>query len=58
MLTIDLDSSKINIELEKTEQINYISALYQVPVWRVKQKIKQGVSLLEMEAGFDLGAEL
>lgn len=58
MLKADLNFDEINNELTKTDQINYIAALYQVPTWRVKQKIKQGVSLFQLEDMFEFAPEL
>lgn len=58
MLQQDLSPEQIPSELNKTEEINFIANLYDVPTWRVKQVIKTGVSLYEMETCFDLGAEL
>lgn len=58
MLQQDLSPEQIPNELSKTEEINFIANLYDVPTWRVKQIIKTGISLYEMETCFDLGAEL
>lgn len=58
MLKSDLQEADIELELLKHEQINYIASLYRVPVWRVRQKIKLGISLREMEVMFDYESEL
>lgn len=58
MLKFDLKEHEIEVELEKNEQINYIANLYRVPVWRVRQKIRLGASLSELEVMFDYESEL
>lgn len=58
MFKQDLSSIQIDQELEREEDISFIASLYGVPIWCIKQKIRQGISLYEMEQCYDLGAEL
>lgn len=59
MFNTDLHTEEsIQEELQRTEEITFVSSLYQIPTWRIKQRIRQGVSLYQMEEMFDVGAEI
>lgn len=49
---------QINLELEKTEEISYISKLYNVPLPIVRRKIREGYSIKELDNAYDLGYNL
>jgi len=56
LLTKDIHTEEeVQTELQKQEEISYISTLYRIPVPFVKRKIREGFSLKQLDNVYDLG---